>query len=80
MKLYPDKCPKCGCSPRAFKAKLLCEVPMDQYRIEGKDTFEPRYDLIRRREQVPEIPNTVNLVCGGGHFWEATVVNHAGKS
>lgn len=74
MKFKPFTCPKCGTRTRAFKAVIKCSVPLEQSIFSSKDNFKPRFDLIRRLGKTPEIPNSVTLICGGGHEWEALII------
>jgi len=71
MQFKPNLCPRCGCQPRAFKAQLVCAVPLDR----SGDEYEPLFGELRRSPFPPEMPGVITLICGGKHYWRANVVN-----
>lgn len=72
MRFIPYRCPKCGEPARALKAMMCCAVPL----VLEKDTdyYEVQFNQLRRAEAPPRLLNEVLLMCGGGHEWDAVIV------
>jgi len=69
----PDRCPKCGCPPHEFTVVTKVFVGLD-YQLDGHE-FTPDPRKVRLPK---EMKGEVELCCGGGHTWTATIKTEEG--